>query len=192
MLVIPFLSELELTQTIFSHLVQKLGWTLPHLCLLKMSGLPKTPGVGKITFDFMVRMLAAGSKGAVQFLFKLHFKFKNSAVTLSYYSNLIYFQILSRCSLSRQASPHYYTSLLDHWFLMGQSLVYESMNHLVTSNHSNHCLIFASLAVFNPLDAGSAGLSADLTKFHCIKFVLFLIIWTRFNPQQPWISLIHY
>ena len=32
-------------------------WTLLHFCLLKMPGLSKSPGGGKIAFDFMVRML---------------------------------------------------------------------------------------------------------------------------------------
>ena len=38
-------------------------WALLLLCLLKMSGLSKTPGGGKITFVFIVRMLA-GATGA--------------------------------------------------------------------------------------------------------------------------------
>ena len=33
-------------------------WTLLHLFLLNMLGFPKTPGACKITFDFMVKMLA--------------------------------------------------------------------------------------------------------------------------------------
>ena len=36
-----------------------LCWTLLHLSLLKISALSKIPGGGKITFDFMVRMLAS-------------------------------------------------------------------------------------------------------------------------------------
>ena len=37
-------------------------WTLIHLCLLKMPGLPKSPRGGKIAFDFMIRMLT-GTNG---------------------------------------------------------------------------------------------------------------------------------
>ena len=50
----------------FFHLAQNsfaMCWTLLHLSLLKMSGLLKTPGGGKITFDFIVSMLA-GTNGA--------------------------------------------------------------------------------------------------------------------------------
>ena len=65
LLVISFLSEQELTEEHFFHLSQNLFamcWTLLHLRLLKMSGLSKTAD-SKITFDFVVRMLA-GANGA--------------------------------------------------------------------------------------------------------------------------------
>ena len=38
-------------------------WTLLHICLLKLSGLSKTPGGGKITLDFIAKILA-GANGA--------------------------------------------------------------------------------------------------------------------------------
>ena len=40
-----------------------MSWTFFHLRLLKMPGLSKTPGGGKIPFNFIVRMLA-GANGA--------------------------------------------------------------------------------------------------------------------------------
>ena len=64
LLVISFLSEQELTEEHFFHLSQNLFamcWTLLHLRLLKMSGLSKTAG-SKITFDFVVRMLAGAKR----------------------------------------------------------------------------------------------------------------------------------
>ena len=51
LLAILFLSEMELKQKF------AMCWTLLHFCLLKMPGLSKSPGGGKIAFDFMVRML---------------------------------------------------------------------------------------------------------------------------------------
>ena len=64
LLVIPFLPELELTEEHFFDLAQNLfamSWTFLHLRLLKMSGLSKTPGGGKVTFGFIVRMLAGAN-----------------------------------------------------------------------------------------------------------------------------------
>ena len=60
-------------------------WTLLHLPLLKMSGLPKTPGGGKITFDFIVRMLA-GTNGLLLLLLSLYF------TLVKLYKNKIYYE----------------------------------------------------------------------------------------------------